>query len=172
LDWFNSNKDSLKNLPYPRSRISLESSTAPGTDLLNPNILFRFVTRYFLSNDFLGFPCGPWPRYSFPVLFKFLNMTSTPLSLVDRLQTAIDLAQTLDQHSQAQIAFQELVEDINGQSPLLATLLQRLWKEYLSSQRSSLFWEQLSTMEKQLSDQLTESHLQLKQNYLRLIQEQ
>jgi hypothetical protein len=99
-------------------------------------------------------------------------MTSTPLSPVDRLQTAIDLAQTLDQHSQAQIAFQELVEDMNNQSPLLAVLLQRLWKEYLSSQRSSLFWEQLSTMEKQLSDQLTESHLQLKQNYLRLIQEQ
>jgi hypothetical protein len=99
-------------------------------------------------------------------------MTSTPLSLADRLQTAIDLAQALDQHSQAQAAFQELMADIEVQNPLVASLLERLWKEYLSSQRSSLFWEQLSTVEKQLSDKLTESHLQLKQNYLRLMQEQ
>ncbi len=99
-------------------------------------------------------------------------MTTTPLSLADRLQTAIDLAQTLDQHSQAHIAFQDLLADLQSQNSLAASLLERLWKEYLSSQRSSLFWEQLSTIEKQLSDQLTESHLQLKQNYLRLIQEQ
>ena len=99
-------------------------------------------------------------------------MTSTPLSLADRLQTAIDLAQAFDHHSQAQAAFQELLADVQGQHPLVASLLERLWEEYLSSQRSSLFWEQLSTVEKRLSDQLTESHLQLKQNYLRLIQEQ
>lgn len=99
-------------------------------------------------------------------------MSSTPLSLVDRLQTAIDLAQAVDHHGQAQTAFQDLLSEIKGQSPLIASLLEHLWGEYLASQRSSLFWEQLSTVEKQLSDQLTESHLQLKQNYLRLIQEQ
>jgi hypothetical protein len=99
-------------------------------------------------------------------------MTSPPLALSDRLQTAIDLAQTVDGHTQAQTAFQELLADVQNQNALAASLLQRLWDEYISTQRSSLFWEQLSTVEKQLSDQLTESHLQLKQNYLRLIQEQ
>jgi hypothetical protein len=99
-------------------------------------------------------------------------MTSSPLALTDRLQTAIDLAQAIDSHHQAEAAFQELLTDVQKHNALAASLLQRLWEEYLSSQRSSLFWEQLSTVEKQLSDQLTESHLQLKQNYLRLIQEQ
>lgn len=99
-------------------------------------------------------------------------MTTPSLSLSDRLQTAIDLAQAVDSHGQAHCEFRELLADIQGQNPLLASLLERLWQEYMSSQRSSLFWEQLSTVEKQLSDQLTESHLQLKQNYLRLVQEQ
>jgi hypothetical protein len=99
-------------------------------------------------------------------------MTSIPLSLVDRLQTAIDLAQTLEGHSDAHSAFRDLLTDLQRQEPAMASLLERLWQEYLSTQRSSLFWEQMSTVEKQLSDHLTETHLQLKQNYLRLVQEQ
>jgi hypothetical protein len=137
-------------------------------DLLNLNKLFRFIARHFIAT--LVPLAMPGVRFSNSL--PLCRMTSTSLSLADRLQTAIDLAQTLDGHSQAQKAFQDLVTEVDGQNPLVATLLRHLWKEYLASQRSSLFWEQLSTVEKQLSDQLTASHLQLKQNYLRLIQEQ
>ncbi|MBE9140941.1 hypothetical protein IQ254_27710 [Nodosilinea sp. LEGE 07088] len=95
---------------------------------------------------------------------------STDLS--SRLQAAISLAQQVQQHPEARLAFEEIVGDIRRESPLAAELLEQLWKEYLASQRSSLFWEQLSQVEKTLSDRMSESHIQLKQNYLRLVQEQ
>jgi hypothetical protein len=95
---------------------------------------------------------------------------STDLS--SRLQTAIGLAQTVQQHPEAHQAFQDMLGELETQSPEAADLLAQLWKEYISSKRSSLFWEQLSEVEKNLSDRLSESHMQLKQNYLRLMQEQ
>lgn len=95
---------------------------------------------------------------------------STDLS--SRLQTAIGLAQTVQQHPDAHQAFQDMLGELETQSPEAADLLAQLWKEYISSKRSSLFWEQLSEVEKNLSDRLSESHMQLKQNYLRLMQEQ
>ncbi|MBE9109760.1 hypothetical protein IQ273_10085 [Nodosilinea sp. LEGE 07298] len=95
---------------------------------------------------------------------------STDLS--SRLQTAIDLAQHVQQHPEAHQAFQDMLADLKTQSPEAADLLAQLWQEYVSSKRSSLFWEQLSEVEKNLSDRLSESHMQLKQNYLRLMQEQ
>ena len=95
---------------------------------------------------------------------------STDLS--SRLQTAIGLAQTVQQHPEAHQAFQDMLGELETQSPEAAALLAQLWKEYISSKRSSLFWEQLSEVEKNLSDRLSESHMQLKQNYLRLMQEQ
>ena len=157
--------DSLKNLPHPVPRGSPNFLALAETRLPNPKKLFRFVASR---------PSGRcwhwrWVLFFHPVV---LPMTSTSLSLADRLQTAIDLAQSLEHHHDAQKAFTELLEDLQGQNPIVVSLLQHLWQEYLSSQRSALFWEQLSTVEKKLSDQLTESHLQLKQNYLRLVQEQ
>ncbi|MGB3135296.1 MAG: hypothetical protein WBG38_15030 [Nodosilinea sp.] len=96
--------------------------------------------------------------------------SSTDLS--NRLQEAIKLAQQVQQHPQAHQAFQDIVKDIKAESPQAAELLEQLWGQYISSQRSSLFWEQLSEVEKNLSDRMSESHMQLKQNYLRLMQEQ
>jgi hypothetical protein len=95
---------------------------------------------------------------------------STDLS--SRLQAAISLAQQVQQHPEAHQTFQAIADDVRRESPLAAELLQQLWKEYISSQRSSQFWEQLSQVEKNLSDRMSESHIQLKQNYLRLVQEQ
>ncbi|MBE9156614.1 hypothetical protein IQ265_07195 [Nodosilinea sp. LEGE 06152] len=101
-----------------------------------------------------------------------MNPSTDATDLSSRLQTAISLAQSVQQHPKAHEAFQNVLEELETQSPEAAVLLAQLWQEYISSKRSSLFWEQLSEVEKNLSDRLSESHMQLKQNYLRLMQEQ
>jgi hypothetical protein len=89
-----------------------------------------------------------------------------------RLQTAVNLAQTVEHREEAHQLFESILADLQDQDLAAVALLEQLWREYISLQRSSLFWQQLSQVEKNLSDRLTESHLQLKQNYLRLMQEQ
>ncbi|NJN21931.1 MAG: hypothetical protein HC812_13035 [Leptolyngbya sp. RL_3_1] len=51
-------------------------------------------------------------------------------------------------------------------------MMQLLWREYVASRRSATFWQELCQVEKHLSERITESHIQLRQNYLRLMQEQ
>jgi hypothetical protein len=97
---------------------------------------------------------------------------SGPADLSGQLQAALDLARQVETHREAQAAFQTLLSQIQTQSPEVAPLFEQLWRAHIASQRSSRFWEQLSEVEKGLSDRLTESHIQLKQNYLRLVQEQ
>ncbi|MFQ4136847.1 hypothetical protein PGN35_011060 [Nodosilinea sp. PGN35] len=97
---------------------------------------------------------------------------SLPTDLSTRLQMAMGLAKNVEQHPEAHQAFQDVIEAIKPESPVAADLLEQLWRDYIGTQRSSLFWEQLSEVEKNLSDRLSESHIQLKQNYLRLMQEQ
>lgn len=92
--------------------------------------------------------------------------------LATRLQLALDLAQTVETHSEASHLVQTIVADLQGQSPEAIALFEQLWRAYISSQRSSQFWQQISEAEKHLSDRLSASHVQLKQNYLRLMQEQ
>lgn len=97
---------------------------------------------------------------------------SQPSDLSSRLQSAINLAQQVQHHPEAQQAFQEVLGELKTQDPVAAVLLEQLWQEYIGTKRSSVFWEQLSEVEKNLSDRMSESHIQLKQNYLRLVQEQ
>ncbi len=97
---------------------------------------------------------------------------SQPTDLSSRLQVAISLARQVQQHPEAHQAFQSVLGDVKAESPVAAELLDQLWGEYIGTQRSSQFWEQVSEVEKNLSSRLSESHIQLKQNYLRLMQEQ
>ncbi|MFH7245410.1 MAG: hypothetical protein ACHWZW_21440 [Spirulina sp.] len=92
--------------------------------------------------------------------------------LATRLQSALDLAQTVETHGEASQVIQAIVADLQDQSPEAIALFTQLWHAYISSQRSSQFWQQVSEAEKNLSDRLSASHVQLKQNYLRLMQEQ
>lgn len=92
--------------------------------------------------------------------------------LSTQLQSALDLAQAVETHAEASRLVQTIVAELEGQSPEAIALFEQLWRAYISSQRSSQFWQRTSEAEKQLSDRLTESHVQLKQNYLRLMQEQ
>ncbi len=97
---------------------------------------------------------------------------STTPDLATRLQSAIALAQAVETHGEASQLIHDLVADLQDQSPEAIALFQQLWTAYISSQRSSQFWQKISEAEKQLSDRLSASHVQLKQNYLRLMQEQ
>ena len=100
-----------------------------------------------------------------------MNKTVTQAP-VQALEAAIRLAHNAETQREAHTTFGELYEDLRGQNPELATLLQMLWREYITSQRSVAFWQELCQVEKHLSERITENHLQLRQNYLRLMQEQ
>ena len=88
------------------------------------------------------------------------------------LETAVKLAQDVETQNEAHATFNELYENLRSSDPDLATMLQILWREYVTSQRSITFWQELCQVEKHLSERITENHLQLRQNYLRLMQEQ
>jgi len=88
------------------------------------------------------------------------------------LEGAIALTKGNGNIDQANIQFNALLKQIETDSPNAAPLLNRLWKEYVSAQRSATFFESLSDAEKDLSDKMSESTIQLQRNYMRLIQEQ
>jgi len=95
-----------------------------------------------------------------------------PESPVKTLETAINLAQDGASHEQAHATFNEIFEKVRETDPQTAAMLQLLWREYVTTQRSVNFWQELCQVEKHLSERITESHIQLRQNYLRLMQEQ
>lgn len=88
------------------------------------------------------------------------------------LDGAIALARDSKNYPQATAQFEALLAQVEPAHPEVAPLLKSLWKEYLSTQRSSAFWQTMSDAEKDLSEKMSESNIQLKQNYMRLIQEQ
>lgn len=88
------------------------------------------------------------------------------------LDGAIALAKGGRNYDQATEQFSALVSQVGDDSPEAATLLKQLWKEYVSVQRSAAFYESLSDAEAGLSEKMAQSNIQLKQNYMRLIQEQ
>lgn len=87
------------------------------------------------------------------------------------LEGAIALAKD-NNYPQATSQFEALTAQIELAQPEITPLLKMLWEEYLSAQRSATFWQSLSDAEKDLSEKMSESNIQLKQNYMRLIQEQ
>lgn len=95
-----------------------------------------------------------------------------PPTAAETLQSLIALAEDVANHGQAHAEFEALYDQVRHSHPELADLLKSLWQAYVAAQRSSAFWKELSEVEKKLADRMTESHLQLRQNYLRLMQEQ
>ncbi|MEB3273768.1 MAG: hypothetical protein VKJ85_08290 [Prochlorothrix sp.] len=53
-----------------------------------------------------------------------------------------------------------------------AEALALLWQELIRARRSAILWQQSCDLERGLTDRIAESHVQLQQNYMRLIQEQ
>lgn len=96
------------------------------------------------------------------------SLTSDQIALV---QECLDLVLDPRRHAAATDAFEKLQKTLTNEISKDA-MLEILWKELLAARRSALFWEQISDSEKEISDRMAQSHLQLQQNYLRLIQEQ
>ncbi len=89
-----------------------------------------------------------------------------------QLQECLELARHLATQEQARELFQAWREEFAANNPQAAELLTLLWEEVLSANRSALFWQELTDVEKKLSDRMTQQNIQLQQNYLRLVQEQ
>lgn len=88
------------------------------------------------------------------------------------LSGAISLAKDGKNYDQANEQFDAIISQIETDSSAAPALLKQLWKEYISVQRSAMFYESLSDAEAGLSEKMAKSNIQLKQNYMRLIQEQ
>lgn len=88
------------------------------------------------------------------------------------LAGAIALTKGKPDLEQANEQFAAILKQVRTETPAVAPLLEMLWSEYTSAQRSATFWQSLSDAEKDLSDKMSETNIQLKQNYMRLIQEQ
>lgn len=98
------------------------------------------------------------------------NSNSNPRAIA--LKGAVALAQDPKTHPQAKEQFEQLCASLESEHAEVTELLQQLWQEYVSLQRSAAFWEGMSDAEKGLSEKMAEKNIQLKQNYLRLMQEQ
>jgi hypothetical protein len=97
------------------------------------------------------------------------SVTADPIV---HLQECVSLVIHRSCYAEADQAFTQLKEQLATDDPLAAEMLELLWDEMLSARRSASFWEQLSDIERQFTEHMTASHVQLQQNYLRLIQEQ
>ena len=88
------------------------------------------------------------------------------------LSGAIALTKEGNSMTEATSQFEALLAQVEADSPTGAPLLKLLWDDYFSVLRSAAFWLVMSDAEKDLSDKMSATHIQLKQNYMRLIQEQ
>jgi hypothetical protein len=91
---------------------------------------------------------------------------------IAQLQACLALTPEVAQHPQAKEQFAVLKTQLAAESPLAAELLELAWNEVIAARRSAAFWEQISDAEKNMSDRVGESLINLQQNHLRLIQEQ
>jgi len=96
---------------------------------------------------------------------------SAPLPVAP-LKACLALSQDVAAHEQATEQFQQLRETIATDSAQAQEVLDQLWFELLRARRSALFWQKTSDVERELTERMAASHLQLQQNYLRLVQEQ
>jgi hypothetical protein len=109
-------------------------------------------------------------------MYPFYAIQTMPQSTseysVVLLQECLILASDISQHLEANQAFTELQNHLASDNPLAAALLNVLWHEMMAAQRSANFWKQVCNVERNLMEQITESHFQLQRSYLRLVAEQ
>ncbi len=101
-----------------------------------------------------------------PTLNPVMEQPLTPL------KACLALSEDVTAHDRATEQFQELRETIATDSAQAQEVLDQLWFELLRARRSALFWQKTSDVERELTERMAASHLQLQQNYLRLVQEQ
>lgn len=87
-----------------------------------------------------------------------------------QLQQCLELARDVNQHQAAITQFSQFRDSI-VHDEAAKSLIDTIWAEVLAARRSSAFWQQMSDVEKDVSERLAQNHVQLQQNYLRLMQE-
>lgn len=97
------------------------------------------------------------------------SLTNSPAT---SLQECLTLAGEISQHQEANHSFTQLQSQLATDNPQAAELLELAWNEVLAARRSAAFWERRCGAEREMTDQMAASHVQLQQNYLRLMQEQ
>lgn len=98
-------------------------------------------------------------------------MTQSSPNPTAQLRKCISLAQELSTHAQANQAFEQLRDSMADENPQVAELMELLWQDVIAAHRSAEFWREMSNVEKDLSNRMMENMAQLRQNYLRLMQE-
>ncbi|MES1025346.1 hypothetical protein ABN584_20835 [Gloeocapsa sp. BRSZ] len=98
-------------------------------------------------------------------------MTQSSPNPVTLLRQCLKLAQEVSTHAQANEEFAQLRDGIAATNPQAAELMDILWQEVIAARRSAEFWHEMSNVEKDLSNRMMENMAQLRQNYLRLMQE-
>lgn len=95
-------------------------------------------------------------------------------SLSEQLQLlneCLALTHDIESHPDADRRFLDLEETLTT-DPATGKVLQALWQEVLAARRSAIYWQQISDVERSMTEKLADNHFQLQQNYLRLMQEQ
>ncbi|MDX2232833.1 MAG: hypothetical protein NW220_24595 [Leptolyngbyaceae cyanobacterium bins.349] len=87
------------------------------------------------------------------------------------LKECLAMAQDLQSHADADRRFLDLEETLSS-APAALAVVEALWKEVLAARRAATYWEQISDVERSMTEKLADNHFQLQQNYLRLMQEQ
>ncbi|MBW4657506.1 MAG: hypothetical protein KME15_02435 [Drouetiella hepatica Uher 2000/2452] len=90
---------------------------------------------------------------------------------IAQFQACLALAPDVTRHLEAHQLFAELQSSLAIENPLAAELLALAWKDVIAARRSAAFWEQISDVERDMSEQMVATHTNLQQNYLRLMQE-
>ena len=98
-------------------------------------------------------------------------MTQSSPNPLAQLHKCISAAQEVANHAQANQAFEQFRDGVATENPQAAELMELLWLEVIAARRSAEFWREMSNVEKDLSDRMMENMAQLRQNYLRLMQE-
>ncbi len=101
-------------------------------------------------------------------------MTTQNVSLdyVAQLRACVERARDISDGAKASVEFAQLCDRLGAENPQAADLLKILWNEFLAANRSATFWQQICDVEKELSERMAQTNIQLKQKYLRLMQEQ
>ncbi|MBI4783486.1 MAG: hypothetical protein HY785_19530 [Oscillatoriophycideae cyanobacterium NC_groundwater_1537_Pr4_S-0.65um_50_18] len=98
-------------------------------------------------------------------------MTQLAADAIAKFQACLSLATDMTRHAEAHQAFAEFQASLAIDNPLAAELLTLAWKDVIAARRSAAFWEQISDVERDMSEQMVATHTNLQQNYLRLMQE-
>lgn len=98
-------------------------------------------------------------------------MTYSSENPIVHLKKCLMLAQDVTSHVEANRAFEQLCGIIDAENPMAAQLLEMLWQEVIAARRASVFWQQMSEVEKDMANKMMENMTQMRQNYLRLMQE-